>query len=246
MGQAIIAEIEATDGMELSGGVERPGHPLCGASLGGDKVIGANAKPIAYLSDVLIDFTSPVALQENLDAALDANIGLVIGTTGLEDEDHAAIDKAARTIPILQAPNMSLGVNVLAMLVEKATRALGEDYDVEIWEMHHRHKVDPPSGTALFLGEAAARGRGRTLAELRLPDIREGARKRGGIGFAVLRGGSVAGDHRVLLAADGERLELGHVAESRTLFAKGAVTAAKWLASKPAGRYSMKDVVGFD
>lgn len=243
MGQEIIARIRAADDLLLAGGVERPGHANCGASLGDGLTISANANAVAHQSDLLIDFTRADALQENIDAALDGNCALIIGTTGLTDVHHQMIDDAARSIPVLQAPNMSLGVNVLAALVEQAARALGDSYDIEICEMHHRHKVDSPSGTALFLGEAAARGRGEDLDALRLPDVRAGARRRGGIGFGVLRGGSVAGNHMVLLAGDGERLELGHVAESRALFADGAIAAARWLAGRKAGRYGMADVL---
>lgn len=245
MGQAIIAEVTAAADLVLAGGVERPGHPRCGADLGDGMVVTANAKPVAYHADVLIDFTRPDALPENIEAALAARCALVVGTTGLQPRHHALLDEASRTIAVLQAPNMALGVNVLAALVEQAARALGDGYDIEIVEMHHRHKVDSPSGTALFLGEAAARGRGATLDALRLDPVRTGARRAGGIGFAVLRGGSVAGNHTVILAGEGERLELGHVAESRILFARGAVAAARFVARRKPGRYHMAEMLGF-
>ena len=181
-----------------------------------------------------------------LEAAIDGGCALVIGTTGLTHDDSLAIDEAARHIAVLQTANTSLGINMLAALVRQAAAALGEDWDIEITEMHHRHKVDAPSGTALLLGEAAAEGRGGRLADLaeRGRDGADAKRAPGAIGMASLRGGSVAGDHQVIFAADGERLELGHRAESREIFARGAVRAACWLSGKPAGRYGMSDVLG--
>jgi 4-hydroxy-tetrahydrodipicolinate reductase len=246
MGQAIITEIQAEADTWLAGAVERPGHPLCGSLIGEGQIVCANAAPVAHKADVLIDFTSPAALAENLRAAIDGKAALVIGTTGLEQHHHAAIDEAARSIAVLQAANTALGVTLLAALVEQAARALDIGWDIEIAEMHHRHKVDAPSGTALFLGEAAARGRGAPLETLRLPphDGDSGPRRPGGIGFASLRGGSVAGDHRVVLAGEGERIELGHVAEGRDIFARGAVKAARWLAGRRPGRYRMADIFG--
>ena len=246
MGQAIISEVQATPDSWLAGGVERPGHPMCGSVIGDGLVVCANAAPVAHKADVLIDFTTPEALDEHLRAAQDGKAAIVIGTTGLEARHHAAIDAAARTIPVLQTANTSLGVTLLAALVEQATRALDSGWDVEISELHHRHKVDAPSGTALFLGEAAARGRGAPLETLRLPpyETNPGARRPGGIGFASLRGGTAAGDHRVLLAGDGERIELAHIAEGRDIFAKGAVKAARWLAGRKPGRYRMADIFG--
>ncbi|MFZ4380572.1 MAG: 4-hydroxy-tetrahydrodipicolinate reductase, partial [Sandarakinorhabdus sp.] len=167
-------------------------------------------------------------------------------TTGLEAAHHAAVDAAARHIAVLQAANTSLGVTLLARLVEQAARALGPEWDIEIAELHHRMKVDAPSGTALALGEAAARGRGVDLASHRTSgrDGITGARIAGHIGFASLRGGSAAGDHMVLLASEGERIELWHRAEDRAIFARGALKAAQWLAGKPRGRYAMADVLG--
>lgn len=245
MGQAIIAEVLAAPDCWLAGGVERAGHPICGSVIGEGLVVCANAAPVAHKADVLIDFTSPAALEENLRAALDGKAAILVGTTGLSPEHHAAIDRAAKTIPVLQAANTSLGVTVLAAMVEQAARALDAAWDIEIVELHHRHKVDAPSGTALFLAEAAARGRGAPLAELRLPPhtAESGVRRAGGIGFAAMRGGSAAGDHKVILAGEGERIELGHVAESRDIFARGAVKAARWLAGRKPGRYTMADMV---
>lgn len=246
MGQAIISEVQAEPDTWLAGGVERPGHPICGSVIGEGLVVCANAAPVAHKADVLIDFTSPSALDENLRAAMDGKAAIVIGTTGLGPDNQAAIDKAARSIPVLQAANTALGVTLLAELVEQAARALDTGWDIEIVELHHKHKVDAPSGTALYLGEAAARGRGKRLDELMIPPhtSTSGARRAGGIGFASLRGGSAAGEHKVILAGEGERLELGHVAESREIFARGAVKAARWLSSQKPGRYRMADIFG--
>lgn len=229
MGQALTAAIAAA-GHSLSGGIDRDGDPMS----------------LAAASQVLIDFSSPSALEANLDAAVAANIPILIGTTGLEERHHWLIDRAADAIPVLQTGNTSLGVNMLAFLVEEAARRLGEDWDIEVVETHHRMKVDAPSGTALLLGEAAARGRQITLAEARTA-AREGitgARESGTIGFAALRGGSVAGDHTVHFLADNERLAFSHLAENRSIFARGAVKAAAWLIGQPPARYTMREVLG--
>jgi 4-hydroxy-tetrahydrodipicolinate reductase len=246
MGQALIAAIGASDDLALAGGVERPGHPACGALLPGGLSIGANVAPVAHRADVLIDFTSPEALPESLRAATDAGIGLVIGTTGLGPAEQAMIDSAATSIPVLQAPNMALGVNLLAGLVTLAAARLGPAFDIEILDLHHGRKRDAPSGTALMLAEAAARGRGKALDALRLPphDGIGEPRAAGGIGMAALRGGTAAGDHQVLFLGPSERLILGHVAESREIFAHGALAAARFLAGRPKGRYAMANVLG--
>jgi 4-hydroxy-tetrahydrodipicolinate reductase len=254
MGQAIIDQIAGWPGLALAGAVERAGHPICGRAAGPGHpetlTICANIGAISHKCDVLIDFSSPSALPATLEAALDGGCALVIGTTGLDAQAHAAIDAAARSIAVLQAANTSLGVTLLARLVEQAARALGPEWDIEIAELHHRMKVDAPSGTALALGEAAARGRGIDLASHRVGGRGgniggiTGARIEGQIGFASLRGGSAAGDHMVLLAGEGERIELWHRAEDRAIFARGALKAAQWLAGKPAGRYTMADVLG--
>ena len=196
--------------------------------------------------DVYVDFSAPDGLDHHLELALESGKPIVIGTTGLGADHLRAIDRAAARIAVLQAANMSLGVNLLAHLVRQASSMLGNDWDIEIVEMHHRQKVDAPSGTALLLGSAAAQGRGADLADIsdRGRDGMTGPRADGHIGFASLRGGSVAGDHQVIFASEGERLELGHRAESRTIFARGAVQAALWIADKPAGRYRMTDVLG--
>jgi 4-hydroxy-tetrahydrodipicolinate reductase len=250
MGQTLLAEIPHTPGLTLAGAIERAGHAGIGQPLGTsfppDFTLGSNPGPLARAADVLIDFTTPAALQATLDAACEGKAAVVVGTTGLEPEHHALLDSAARSIPSLQAANTSLGVTLLAALVEQAARALGDDWDIEILDMHHRHKVDAPSGTALALGQAAARGRGIDLAAHTESGRHgnTGARAPGDIGFAALRGGSVAGDHSVIFASEGERLELGHRAESRVIFARGALRAAAWLAGKPKGRYAMEDVLG--
>lgn len=195
--------------------------------------------------DVYVDFSAPEALEKHLDKAVAAQKPIVIGTTGLSPEHQRMIDDAASKIAVLPAANTSLGVNLLAHLVRETAARLGEEWDIEIVEMHHRHKKDAPSGTALLLGRAAAEGRGVDLGAVS-DHGRDGMGERepGHIGFAALRGGSVAGDHQVIFAGDGERIELGHRAESRAIFAEGAIRAALWLADKPAGRYTMNDVLG--
>lgn len=232
MGRA-IAEIAPAMNVTLAGGVDKDGA-----------VFGpcADAAELAVASDVLVDFSGPDALAGHLDTARVDGRGIVVGTTGLSPEQHSLIDAAARDVPVLQAANMSLGVNLLAALVEQAAARLGPDWDIEVLEMHHRHKLDAPSGTALLLGAAAATGRGRALEPPAFD--RNGRREEGAVGFASLRGGSVAGDHQVILATEGERLELGHRAESRAIFARGALRAALWLHGKAAGRYTMADVLG--
>ena len=236
MGRAIAAAA-AEAGATVVGGIDRDGevqHP--------------NAAELAAASDVLVDFTAPDALAVHLAAAVDAGTPIVIGTTGLTPGHHQAIDHAATAIPIVQTANTSIGINLLRGLVEQAARKLGRDWDIEILEMHHRHKLDTPSGTALLLGASANAGRGAASnIELnRFDRMQEGPHKReeGGIYYASLRGGSVAGDHVVIFAGDGERIELGHRAESRAIFAKGAVEAAIWLHSQKPGRYTMQDVLG--
>ena len=228
MGRAVAAAL-AEAGLDCAGGCDR----------------GDDAGALAAAADVLIDFSAPDALGEHLAAAAAAKTPLLIGTTGLEAAHHRAIDDAARSIAVLQTGNTSLGVTLLARLVRDAAARLGPDWDIEIIEMHHRTKVDAPSGTALLLGEAAAQGRGRPLADLRTParEGQTGARTQGSIGFAALRGGTVAGEHQVIFAGTQERLTLGHIAEDRSIFARGAIHAARWLADKPAGRYTMDDVL---
>jgi len=194
--------------------------------------------------DVLIDFSSPDAVRASLDRAISAGVPLLIGTTGLIDEHDALIADAAKIIPILRAPNTSLGVALLANLTERAARVLGpEAWDIEIVEAHHSKKADAPSGTALYLGEAADRGRGGGSAAERGRDGAGLKRQQGAIGYAAIRGGTVAGDHDVMFLGPDERLILSHRAESRAIFARGALTAARFLCGKPAGLYSMRDVI---
>lgn len=194
--------------------------------------------------DVLVDFSAPSALQASLDRAMAAGIPILIGTTGLDDFAGRRIDTAAKEIAVLRAANTSLGVALLSDLVERAASVLGPAWDIEILEMHHRKKADAPSGTALVLGDAAARGRGRKLKAERGRDGTSLKREEGAIGFASLRGGTVAGDHDVIFAGPEERLILSHRAENRMIFARGALAAAKFLVGQPAGLYTMRDVVG--
>ncbi|MBY0302796.1 MULTISPECIES: 4-hydroxy-tetrahydrodipicolinate reductase [Sphingomonas] len=229
MGRA-IATIAEGEGATVAGGVDAGGDPF----------------PLAQTADVLVDFSTPAALESHLAAAVAARTPIVIGTTGLMPTHHALIEQAADDIAVLQTGNTSLGITLLNILVREAAARLGADWDIEIAEMHHRHKVDAPSGTALLLGEAAAAGRGTRLAEVRV-DSRAGlvgARSEGTIGFASLRGGSVVGDHQVIFAGEGERIEIGHRGEDRTIFARGALKAALWLAGRAPGRYAMAEVLG--
>jgi 4-hydroxy-tetrahydrodipicolinate reductase len=203
---------------------------------------------VAEAPDVFVDFTAPDALVDNLEKAAAAGKPILVGTTGLGDEHHRALEAAAERIALLYAPNTSLGIAVLRTLVERAAQVLGPDWDAEIVEMHHRHKLDTPSGTALLLGASVNIGRGAETptALNRFDRMQEGPHEReeGGVYYASLRGGSGAGEHMVVFAGDGERIELGHRAESRLIFARGALRAAEWLKGKPAGRYTMADVLG--
>ncbi|WP_425410454.1 4-hydroxy-tetrahydrodipicolinate reductase [Hyphococcus sp.] len=253
MGKAIVAEILRTPGATLAGGFERPGGPDIGKDIGvlagldaiGLAVEDAAEKGLAR-AGAMIDFTAPDVSAANAAAAAKQGVAHVIGTTGLSEENEAAIAEAAKSIAIVKSGNMSVGVNILTALVERAAKALDEDFDIEIFEAHHRAKVDAPSGTALMLGEAAARGRGRDLEALRAEDDRSGERKKGDIGFSVMRGGGVVGEHRVSFAGLQEVITLSHLALDRALFAKGAVAAAQWAAGKPPGLYSMRDVLGLN
>ncbi|MFZ2996589.1 4-hydroxy-tetrahydrodipicolinate reductase [Sphingobium sp.] len=241
MGQA-IAQAAANADLGIAGGTDRDGTGEIAPGI----AIGNDPLALAETADILIDFSVPGALSAHLDACIAARKPILIGTTGLEPVHHALIDSASAHIPVLQTGNTSLGVNLLAALVQQAAAALDINWDIEIVEMHHRHKVDAPSGTALLLGEAAAAGRAITLADHseRGRDGITGPRAPDAIGFASLRGGSVAGDHQVIFATEGERIEIGHRAENRTIFARGAIKAAIWLIRQPAGRYDMKGVLG--
>ncbi|MGA8759775.1 MAG: 4-hydroxy-tetrahydrodipicolinate reductase [Stellaceae bacterium] len=253
MGRMLVTEIAATEGCAVAGGSEAPGSGYVNQDIGELAGLGRIGVPIGETvdklmrdSDVVLEFTSPPATAEH--AALAAKLGkaMVIGTTGLSPEQGDVVREAARSIPIVWAPNMSLGVNVLLSVVEEVARRLGPDWDIEIMEMHHRGKVDAPSGTALALGQAAAAGREVVLeqVEQRARDGITGPRRRGDIGFAALRGGDVTGDHHVVFAGAGERLELIHRATTRAIYAKGAVRAARWVVGKPAGLYGLKEVLG--
>lgn len=253
MGRTLLREVLRTPGAQLAGGLERAQSPLHGHDLGilaGEEPIGivAGADPRLLIDscDVLIEFSSPEATVEH--AALCARRGCahVIGTTGLDAAQTAAVEAQAKHIPIVWSANMSQGVNLLLALVEQVARALDPAFDIEIVEMHHRHKVDAPSGTALALGQAAAQGRGVVLDEVaeRGRDGQTGARKRGDIGFAALRGGDVVGDHSAIFAGDGERIVISHIATDRAIYARGAVRAALWTAGREPGLYRMSDVLG--
>ena len=253
MGRLLLRTILEQEGCRLTGGVEQARSPEVGQDLGrlaGLDPVGVKATSDARLlveeSDVVIEFTSPEATVHHAGLAAAAGRAHVVGTTGLGPSQKAAIARAAERAPIVLAANMSLGVTLLAALVEQVARSLDAGWDIEIVEMHHRMKVDAPSGTALLLGEAAAKGRGAKLADLaqRARDGITGARKAGAIGFASMRGGDVVGEHRVLLAGMGERIELAHVATDRAIFARGAVKAAQWAAGRKPGLYGIRDVLG--
>lgn len=254
MGGALIRAIEEASGIVLAGALEIPGSEKVGMDSGllagvaeNGVAISSDQDPVLEISDGVIDFTVPAATVALTKAAAKHNCFHVIGTTGCTPAEDAEIEAAAKDTVIVKSGNMSLGINLLAVLVEKAAAALpAEDFDVEVLEMHHKHKVDAPSGTALLLGEAAAKGRNIDLASnsVRTRDGITGARDQGSIGFATLRGGAVIGDHSVILAGESERIELSHFAQDRSLFARGAVRAAQWANGKPAGLYSMRDVLG--
>jgi 4-hydroxy-tetrahydrodipicolinate reductase len=252
MGRTLVRAVSEAEDFELCGALVRPGHPDLGADAG--LLIGAKPLGVALTDDplpalanaqALLDFTTPKFSVELAALSAQARIVHVLGTTGLSQDDEAKIRAASRHAVIVQSGNMSLGVNLLAALVKQAAKAL-PDFDVEIVEMHHRQKVDAPSGTALLLGRAAAEGRHVSLEEksVRLRDGQVGARKDGAIGFASLRGGTVVGEHEVVFAGAHERVVLSHVAEDRSIFAHGAIAAARWGQGKKPGLYAMADVLG--
>jgi 4-hydroxy-tetrahydrodipicolinate reductase len=224
----------------LFGAGGRMGGAIARAAAAGDEVEIAGSE-----ADVFLDFTAPDALRANLRSALEAGRPILVGTTGLGKEHRRELEAAARDVAVIHAPNTSLGVNLLRHLVGEAAARLGPEWDIEVLEMHHRSKKDSPSGTALLLGASAAEGRGATLQALsRFDRMGGGEREPGTIGYASLRGGSVVGEHVVIFAAEGERVELAHRAESRDIFARGALTAARWLAGRSPGLYTMADVLG--
>ena len=254
MGLALIRMINEVEGVTLVAAVEREGAPAVGKDAG---VLAGLAEPLgvtvtddalsAFLNaDGVIDFTAPAATNQYAEYAAQMRIVHVIGTTGCSAEDEEKLQAAGRHAVVIKSGNMSLGVNLLAVLVRQAAKALDADFDLDVLEMHHKHKVDAPSGTALLLGEAAAEGRGIELEEnsVRSRYGYTGPREKGSIGFATLRGGSVVGSHSVILAGEGERIELSHIAEDRAIFARGAVKAALWGMGKKPGYYNMADVLG--
>jgi 4-hydroxy-tetrahydrodipicolinate reductase len=254
MGRALTAAAAGNDAFRIVGGSERPGGALgqdLGALAGLLSPLGVSATDVvgaASRADVWIDFTAPSATLEALAALSGTPVrAAIIGTTGFKPEQDAIIADAAKRIAIVRSGNFSLGVNLLAALVEQAAAKLGPEWDIEIVEAHHRRKVDAPSGTALLLGNAAAKGRGQPLADVRLaPNDGIGAeRKSGGIGFASVRGGGIVGEHEVMFAGEREVVRLSHQALDRAVFADGALAAALWAADKPPGLYSMRDVLGF-
>ena len=253
MGQALVRALHETPGCTVAAGLEVKGSPAVGSDIGllaGLDPLGVaiTDDPLPVFADVdaVLDFTSPAATVNFAGLAAQARIVHVIGTTGLSEADQAKLEAAARHATIVKAGNMSLGVNLLAGLTARVAEALGPEFDIEILEMHHRHKRDAPSGTSLMLGQAAAKARGISLAErgVRTRDGDIGPRRDGDIGFAALRGGDVVGEHRVIFAGPGERIELAHVATDRSIFARGAVRAALWARGRAPGLYSMQDVLG--
>jgi 4-hydroxy-tetrahydrodipicolinate reductase len=253
MGRMLIAEVQETAGCRVGGGIEAKGNPAVGRDLGelaglGALGVKAGDDPAALFAavDVVVDFTASDAAALHAAEAARRGKPMVIGTTGLDGANEAAVLAAAKSVAIVRSPNMSLGVNLLLGLVREVASRLDDAYDIEIVEMHHRHKVDAPSGTALALGRAAAQARGIDFAgrSRRVRDGITGERGRGDIGFAALRGGDVVGEHSVIFAAEGERVELTHRAGSRRIFARGAVRAASWVVGKQPGLYGMNDVLG--
>ena len=254
MGRMLVAAVLETPGATLAGGIDRAGQPVIGEDLGAlaglapsGVSLSSDAGSLVGASDVLIDFTTPATLLALAPMVAAQGKAYVVGTTGLGVAEREALAAAAAAVPVVQAANMSVGVNLLLGLVAQAAATLGPEYDLEIVEMHHRHKVDAPSGTALALGEAAAAARNVVLDQVavRARDGQIGARPEGAIGFATLRGGDVVGDHTVIFAGDGERLELTHKASSRTVFARGAVRAALWTQGRAPGLYGMRHVLEF-
>ncbi len=254
MGRAVVRAATEAQGCRVVAASEAPGHAALGEDAGLLAGLGAlgvalsdDASSVFAAADAVLDFTAPRAAVAHAQMAADAGTVFVTGTTGLEAAEQARIAEAARRIAVVQAPNFSVGVNLAIALVEQTARILDPEFDIEIVEMHHRHKVDSPSGTALGLGRAAARGRGVDLDAVseRGRDGIGAPRKAGAIGFASLRGGDVVGDHAVVFAGPGERIEIAHKAGGREIFARGAVRAALWASGKGPGLYTMQDVLGF-
>jgi 4-hydroxy-tetrahydrodipicolinate reductase len=253
MGKTLIQAVHAADGLALAAATEQPDSTLVGVDAGELAGVGTLGVMVSHSLtkvvddfDVVIDFTSPAATAVHLDVCRQHGKAIVIGTTGLNDEQKGAIRAASADIGIVFAPNMSVGVNLCFRLLELAARVMGEDADIEIIEAHHRHKVDAPSGTALGMGEVVAAALGRNLKEVAVfgREGQTGARDRQTIGFETIRAGDVVGEHTVWFATEGERVEIAHRASSRMTFAKGAVRAADWLVAQGKGMYDMQDVLG--
>jgi 4-hydroxy-tetrahydrodipicolinate reductase len=249
MGQRLIALASPDSKFKIVGAIERPDYPEMSHDAGEIAGIGPIGVPITFdlrpTPDVLIDFTAPASMRHWLKTCRDRKIAMLIGTTGLADKDHAAIDIAAAKIPVLQASNMSLGIALLTKIVADVAKALGDDYDIEISEVHHRFKKDAPSGTAMSIAESILKSTGKTPANLKYD--RHGGdvpRARGDIGMHALRLGDEVGKHTIHFAAVGERLEFTHSATTRDTFAQGALRAATWLADQKPGRYTISDVLG--
>lgn len=251
MGRTIIEAIQNTDGVSLSAACEHPGNSLIGADAGEVAGVGNLGVPIAASPetdnfDVLIEFTSPDSTLEHLELLRAAGKRMVIGTTGIDQQGRDIIATTAGDMPVMFAANMSVGVNLTLNLLARAARALGDSVDIEVIEAHHRHKVDAPSGTALAMGEAVASALGRTLENdgVFAREGITGARERSSIGFSTIRAGDIVGEHTVMFASEGERVEITHKASSRMTFASGAVRAAGWLMNQGNGLYDMQDVLG--
>jgi len=253
MGRALITASDLNNDTRLAAAIERPGNKLVGTDAGDLAGLGPlnvsvtdNLLSVSDAFDTLIDFTTPASTLQNLEACVQHHKNMIIGTTGIDDAGRRVISQAAESIGIVFAPNMSVGVNLCLKLLDTAARILGDDVDIEVIEAHHRHKVDAPSGTAIRMGEVVASALGRDLSECAVYG-REGitgARDRKTIGFETIRAGDIVGDHTVLFAAEGERVEITHKASSRMTFAHGAIRAALWLQQQPAGLYDMQDVLG--
>lgn len=254
MGKTLIEAVSLAEGCELSAAIERPESSLIGADAGelaglgsnGVKVVG-DIREVVGDFDVLIDFTAPVATLDNAAVCGGAGKGMVIGTTGFDDQQKQQLSDAIAPIAVCQASNFSTGVNLCFKLLDMAARVMGDDVDIEVYEAHHRHKVDAPSGTALSMGQVVADALDRDLGKVAVygREGQTGARDRETIGFATVRAGDIVGDHTVMFCAEGERVEITHKASSRMSFARGAVRAAQWLSQQSAGRYDMQDVLGF-
>ena len=253
MGRTLVAALQEAQTLRLAAAIEHAGSPDVGSDSGTAAGIGANgiavsAELAAARWEVLIDFSTPEAMSEHLNFCRAAGRAMVIGTTGLDPKQHRALQDAAADIAIVFAPNMSIGINLCLHLIEQAARALGPAADIEILEMHHRHKTDAPSGTALRMGEVAAAARGQELSQAAVyhRQGQTGPRPDGAIGFAVLRGGNAVGEHTAFFTLEDERVDITHRAGSRAAFARGALRAASWVTQQPPGLYDLQDVLALE